>query len=1060
MIDKLLQFSIKHRWLMMVAALGLAVLGVYNYQRLPIDAVPDITNVQVQVNSSTPGYSPLEAEQRVTFPIETAMAGIPKVESTRSLSRYGLSQVTVVFEDGTDIYWARQQVAERLQQAKGQLPANIESQMGPISTGLGEIYMWTVDAKPGAKKADGSEYTATDLREIQDWVIRPQLRNVPGVVEVNSIGGFEKQYHVTPDPRKLVAYGLSFHDVMEALARNNANVGAGYIERNGEQYLIRVPGQVRDVAEIRAIVVASRKGLPVSIGDLAEVGVGNELRSGAALHNGHECVLGTTFMLMGENSRTVSHRVHERMAEVNRTLPEGVTASTVYNRTNLVDATIQTVRKNLLEGAVLVVVILFALLGNFRAALIAAAVIPLSMLFTITGMVTNKVSANLMSLGALDFGIIIDGAVIIVENCLRRLALAQPAGASPLKAQERFSLVFQATREVITPSIFGGLIIMVVYLPILTLTGVEGKMFVPMAVTVLLALGGAMILTLTFVPAAVAIFVSRKVTEKENRLIGFARRVYEPLLKRSLASTRLVAISAACLVGLSLLLAAGMGREFIPSLDEGDVLIQPVRIAGTSVTQSVEMSAVLERRLLQVPEVKEIFTRIGTDEVANDPMPPNTGDCYVMLKPRSAWPDPGKSKDALVEELTAAAEEVPGSNYEVTQPIQMRFNELISGVRSDVGVKIFGDDMEVLRRSADAVAKVLGTVAGHDAVKVEQITGLPMLTVKFKHTAMARYGLTVAEVQEVVQAAIGGKETGVLFEGDRRFPIVVRLPENLRTDIDSLRRFPIALSRADNSDQGLRNASLERSAFIPLGEVAEIDEQPGPNQISRESGKRRVVVTCNIRGRDISSFVAEAQEKIRNDVKLEPGYWITWGGQFEQLQSATKRLEIVVPIALLLIFVLLFMAFGSAKDSLLVFTGVPLALTGGIVAIWLRGIPLSISAGVGFIALSGVAVLNGVVLVSFINQLRGEGRPLHEAIVDGAITRLRPVLMTALVAALGFVPMALAHGRGAEVQRPLATVVIGGIISSTFLTLLVLPALYRIFHRHADLKAFEFSQGQ
>lgn len=1034
----------------MVAALGLAALGIYNYQRLPIDAVPDITNVQVQVNSSTPGYSPLEAEQRVTFPIETAMAGIPKVEYTRSLSRYGLSQVTVVFEDGTDIYWARQQVTERLQQAKDQLPADIESHMGPISTGLGEIYMWTVDVKPGAKKADGSEYTATDLREIQDWVIRPQLRNVAGVVEVNSIGGFEKQYHVTPDPRKLVAYALSFHDVMEALAKNNGNVGAGYIERNGAQYLIRVPGQVRDIAEIRAIVVASRKGLPVHIGDLAEVGVGNELRSGAALHNGHECVLGTTFMLMGENSRTVSHRVHDRMAEVNRTLPRGVTASTVYNRTNLVDATIQTVQSNLLEGAVLVVVILFALLGNFRAALIAAFIIPLSMLFTITGMVTNRVSANLMSLGALDFGIIVDGAVIIVENCMRRLGMAQHAAAGPLKAEERFRIVFQATREVVTPSIFGGLIIMVVYLPILTLTGVEGKMFVPMAFTVLLALGGAMILALTFVPAAVAIFVRRNVTEKENRLIAFARQIYEPLLKRSLASTRLVAVSGAILVALSLLLAVGMGREFIPSLDEGDVLIQPVRIAGTSVTQSAEMSAVLEKRLLKVAEVKEIFTRIGTDQVANDPMPPNTGDCYVMLKPRSEWPDPGKTRDALVEELTAAAEEVPGSNYEVTQPIQMRFNELISGVRSDVGVKIFGDDMEVLRNSADAVAKVLGTVAGNDAVKVEQVTGLPMLTVKFKQTAMARYGLMVAEVQEVIQAAIGGKESGVLFEGDRRFPIVVRLPENLRTDIDALRRLPIALARADNSDDGLRNASLERSAFIPLGEVAEIDEQPGPNQISRESGKRRVVVTCNIRGRDISSFVAEAQEKIRNDVKLEPGYWITWGGQFEQLQSATKRLEIVVPIALLLIFVLLFMAFGSVKDSLLVFTGVPLALTGGILAIWLRGIPLSISAGVGFIALSGVAVLNGVVMVSFINQLRREGRPILDAIMDGAITRLRPVLMTALVAALGFVPMALAHGRGAEVQRPLATVVIGGIISSTILTLLVLPALYRMFHRRGD----------
>jgi cobalt-zinc-cadmium resistance protein CzcA len=975
------------------------------------------------------------------------MAGIPKVESTRSLSRYGLSQVTVVFEDGTDIYWARQQVSERLQQAKGQLPPDIESQMGPISTGLGEIYMWTVDAKPGAKKADGSEYTATDLREIQDWVIKAQLRNVPGVVEVNSIGGFEKQYHVTPDPRKLVAYALSFHDVMEALAKNNANVGAGYIERNGEQYLIRVPGQVRDIADIRAIVVASRKGLPVHIGDLAEVGIGHELRSGSGLHNGHECVLGTTFMLMGENSRTVSRRVHERMSDVARTLPDGVTAHTVYNRTDLVDATIDTVKKNLLEGAVLVVVVLFALLGNIRAALIAAAIIPLSMLFTITGMVANKVSANLMSLGALDFGIIVDGAVIIVENCMRRLAMEQHGAAGPLKAQERFGIVFKATREVITPSIFGGLIIMVVYLPIMTLTGVEGKMFVPMAFTVLLALTGAMILALTFVPAAVAIFVSRKVTKKENRVIGFARRTYEPLLKRSLGATRLVAVSAACLVVLTLLLAAGMGREFIPSLDEGDVLIQPVRIAGTSVTQSTEMSAILEKRLLKVPEVREVFTRIGTAEVASDPMPPNTGDCYVMLKPRAQWPDPGKTKDRVVEELTAAAEEVPGSNYEITQPIQMRFNELISGVRSDVGVKIFGDDMEVLRRSADAVSKVLGTVAGNDAVKVEQVTGLPMLTVNFKPTAMARYGLTVAEVQEVIQAAIGGKESGVLFEGDRRFPIVVRLPENLRTDIDALRRLPIALARADNSDDGLRNASLERSAFIPLGEVAEIDEQPGPNQISRESGKRRIVVTCNIRDRDISSFVAEAQEKIRNDVKLEPGYWISWGGQFEQLQSATKRLEIVVPIALLLIFVLLFMAFGSVKDSLLVFTGVPLALTGGILAIWLRGIPLSISAGVGFIALSGVAVLNGVVMVSFINQLRRDGKLLMDAITEGAVTRLRPVLMTALVAALGFVPMALAHGRGAEVQRPLATVVIGGIISSTFLTLLVLPALYRMFHR-------------
>ncbi len=1055
MIEKLLEFSIKHRWLVLVAAIALGAVGVYNYQRLPIDAVPDITNVQVQVNSSTPGYSPLEAEQRVTFPIETAMAGIPKVEYTRSLSRYGLSQVTVVFEDGVDIYWARQQVSERIQQAKDQLPTDIAVQMGPISTGLGEIYMWTVDAKAGAKKADGTDYTPTDLREIQDWVIKPQLRNVPGVVEVNSIGGFEKQYHVTPDPRKLVAYGLSFHDVMEALAKNNANVGAGYIERNGEQYLIRAPGQVRDMTDVRGIVIASREGLPVHIGDVAEVLIGNELRSGSGLHNGHECVLGTTFMLMGENSRTVSHRVHERMQEIARTLPEGVEAKTVYNRTDLVDATIDTVKRNLLEGAVLVIVVLFALLGNFRAALIAAAIIPLSMLFTITGMVTNKVSANLMSLGALDFGLIVDGAVIIVENCMRRLSLEQHANGRLLKPQERFGIVLSATKEVITPSIFGGLIIMVVYLPILTLTGVEGKMFVPMALTVLLALAGAMIFALTFVPAAVAIFLSGKVSEKENRVMAGARRIYEPLLKGSLRIPRIVSACAASLVVVSLFLASQMGREFIPSLDEGDVLIQPVRIAGTSVTQSTEMSATLDKRFLKIPEVKEVFTRIGTAEVASDPMPPNTGDCYVMLKPRSEWPDPDKSKAAVVEELTAAAEEVPGSNYEVTQPIQMRFNELISGVRSDIGVKIFGDDMEVLRRSGEAVAKVLGTVAGNDAVKVEQVTGLPMLTVQFKRTAMARYGLTVAEVQDVIQAAIGGKESGVLFEGDRRFPIVVRLPENLRTDIDALRRLPIALPRSEHAEEGVRNVSLDRPAFIPLGEVADLDEQPGPNQISRESGKRRVVVTCNIKGRDISSFVAEEQRKIRDEVKLEPGYWITWGGQFEQLQSAMKRLEIVVPLALLLIFVLLFMAFGSVKDSLLVFTGVPLALTGGILALWLRDIPLSISAGVGFIALSGVAVLNGVVMISFIKQLREAGSPLDDAINEGAITRLRPVLMTALVAALGFVPMALAHGRGAEVQRPLATVVIGGIISSTILTLLVLPALYRMFHRHDNEASLE-----
>ncbi len=1056
MIAKLIEFSIKHRWFVLIFAVALGALGVYNYDRLPIDAVPDITNVQIQINTGAPGYSPLEAEQRLTFPIETAMSGIPDLEYTRSLSRYGLSQVTVVFKDGTDIYWARQQIAERIQQAKEQLPDGVEVEMGPISTGLGEIYMWTVDAKPGAKKPDGSPITPMDLREVQDWVIKPQLRNVPGVVEVNTIGGFEKQYHITPDPRKLVAYGLGFRDVMEALAKNNANVGAGYIERNGEQYLIRAPGQVTNVADIQRIVIGTRSGVPVRIRDVASVSLGKELRTGAGTYNGHEAVVGTTFMLMGENSRTVSHRVAERMKEINRTLPEGIVANTIYNRTNLVDATIETVKKNLLEGAVLVIVVLFALLGNFRAALIAAAIIPLSMLFTITGMVQQKVSGNLMSLGALDFGIIVDGAVIIVENCIRHLAEEQHRLGRLLKPKERFHIVFVATKEVITPSIFGGFIIMVVYLPILTLTGVEGKMFVPMAFTVLVALAGAMIFALTFVPAAVAIFLNGKVSEKENILMRLAKKVYVPLLNASLKARPTVAIAATCLVILSFLIASRMGTEFIPSLDEGDIALQALRMPGTSLTQSVEMQGQLEKRLLQFPEIKEVFARVGTAEVASDPMPPNIADGYVMLKPQKEWPNPNKTKEELIEEIDKAIAEIPGNNYEQSQPIQLRFNELISGVRSDVGVKIFGDNMDVLVATGEKIAAALRSVPGNEAVKVEQVGGLPMLTIKLKREAMSRYGLSVGEVQEVIEAAIGGTEAGNLFEGDRRFKLVVRLPEALRNDLDALRRIPLALPEDKDEKSEYSKIAAKAPAFIPLSEVAEFDMAPGPNQISRENGKRRIVVTCNIRGRDIGSFVGEAQQKIRDGVKIPPGYWIAWGGQFEQLQSATKRLQIVVPIALLLIFVLLFMAFGTVKDSLLVFTGVPLALTGGIMALWLRDISLSISAGVGFIALSGVAVLNGVVMVSFINHLRLQGKSLDEAISEGAITRLRPVLMTALVAALGFVPMALAHGRGAEVQKPLATVVIGGIISSTILTLLVLPALYRMFHQHGDMKPEDF----
>jgi cobalt-zinc-cadmium resistance protein CzcA len=1051
MIDKLINFSIKHRWLVLLGAFGIAGLGIYNYRQLPIDAVPDITNVQVQINTSAPGYSPLEVEQRITFPVETAMAGLPKLDYSRSLSRYGLSQVTIVFQEGTDIYFARQLIAERLQQVKERLPSGVETQMGPISTGLGEIYMWTVNAKPGATKPDGTAYTPADLRELQDWVIKPQLKNVPGVVEVNTIGGYEKQYHVTPQPQKLVAYGFSFRDVTEALARNNANIGAGYIERNGEQYLIRVPGQVRTIDEIKAIVVGTRDGIPVRIRDIAEVALGNELRTGAATHNAEETVLGTTFMLMGENSRTVSHHVDEKMKEINRTLPEGVEARTVYNRTNLVDATIETVQKNLVEGAVLVIVILFLLLGNVRAALIAAAIIPLSMLFTVTGMVQNKISGNLMSLGALDFGIIVDGAVIIVENCIRRLGEEQHNRGRLLKPNERLQIVFEATREVIKPSIFGSIIIMVVYLPILTLSGVEGKMFTPMAITVLLALGGAMIFALTFVPATIAIFLRGKISEKKNLLMRIAKFAYVPLLNFSLSNRSLMAVSAATLIALCGLLATRMGTVFIPSLDEGDLALQVLRMPGTGLEQSVNMQRAVEERLKQFPEVKESFARVGTAEVASDPMPPNIADSYIMLKPQKEWPNPGKSKAELIEEMNEALAQIPGNNYEMSQPIQLRFNELISGVRSDVGVKIFGDDMEQLLSAGQKIAAVLGKVPGAADIKVEQVGGLPMLTMNLKREAMSRYGISAREVQEVIEAAIGGAEAGKIFEGDRRFSLVVRLPETLRNDLDALRRVPIMLPNGNSDSGGLNKIVFNGQNFIPLSEVADFEFKPGPNQISRENGKRRIVVTCNVRGRDIGSFVTEAQARINEGVKIPPGYWIAWGGQFEQLQSASQRLVIVVPVAMLSIVVLLFMAFGSAKDALLVFTGVPLALTGGVLALWLRDIPLSISAGVGFIALSGVAVLNGVVMISFINSLRLTGKPLDDAIREGAVTRLRPVLMTALVAALGFVPMALAHGRGAEVQQPLATVVIGGLISSTVLTLLVLPALYRMFHRHGDL---------
>ena len=912
--------------------------------------------------------------------------------------------------------------------------------------------MWSLEWDENHPRLKDPFDAAVELRTVQDWVIRPQLRTVPGVAEINSIGGYVKQYQVAPDPEKLMAFNITFRDVMIALTKNNANVGAGYVEHRGEQYLIRAPGQVVSENEIANIVIGTHRGVPIHIHDVAEVRIAKELRTGAATKNGRETVLGTVFMLKGENSRTVSLRVADKMEEINRTLPEGIQANVVYDRTKLVNATLKTVRDNLSEGALFVILVLFLLLGNFRAALITALVIPLSMLFAISGMVSNKISGNLLSLGAIDFGIIVDSAVIIVENCIRRMALEQTRLQRELKPEERHFIVQEAAVEVSRPSIFGVVIIMIVYLPILTLTGVEGKMFQPMAFTVLAALTGALILSLTFVPAMVAQFATGRFSEKKNIILELAKKTYEPLLNLSLKNRGAVMTLAGVMIVLSLLIGTRLGTEFIPTLDEQDMAVHALRIPGTGLDQAASMQHALEKKFTEFPEVDYVFAKIGTAEIATDPMPPSVADVFVMTRPRSQWPNPKKSRTQLVAEMEQKLVGIPGNKYEFTQPIQMRFNELIAGVRSDVAVKVFGDDLDILLHEAERVSGMLSTVPGATDVRVEQVTGLPVLTIQLNRSEMARLGLNVADVQDVIEIAIGGKLAGQVFQGDRRFDLIVRLPDRTRQNISLLKGIPLPYP------EGLRgiprpvaNAPSARRqplpAFITLGAVADFKVVKGPNQISRENGKRRVVVTANVRGRDLGSFVEQAQNLIQSKLTLPTGYWISWGGTFEHLISATQRLWVVVPVALLLIFMMLYAAFGSTRQALIVFTGVPLAWTGGIVSLWMRGIPLSISAAVGFIALSGVAVLNGVVMISFINKLREEGMDVVPAVVEGSLTRLRPVLMTALVASLGFLPMALATGTGAEVQRPLATVVIGGILSSTVLTLFVLPALYREFHK-------------
>ncbi len=1032
MIDALIRFSIERRWLVLFLVFVTAALGVWNYHRLPIDAVPDITTVQVQINARAPGYTPLEAESRVTVAIESGMGGLPGLQNFRSISKYGLAQVTVVFADGTDLYFARQQVNERLQSVRERLPPGVALEMGPAATGLGEIFMYVVEARPDARKPDGSAYDATDLRTIQDWIIRPQLRQVAGVSEVDAIGGYTKQFHVLPDPARLLSFGLSLSDLERALTANNANMGAGYIESNGEQQLVRVPGQLTGIEGLKNVVIASRSGVPVRVSDVAEVAIGKPLRTGAAQLGGDQTVLSTAFMRVGENSRSVSLAVSAKLTEINKRLPPGVVAQPVYNRTDLVDLTIATVQKNLLEGAALVLVVLLLMLGNVRAALLTAMVIPLSMLMLMTSMVETKVSANLMSLGALDFGLIVDGAVIIVENCILRLAGKQHHLGRLLTMEERFHTTFTATREVFTPSLVSVLVVILVNLPLLALSGVEGKMFRPMALTVIMALLAALVLSLTFVPAAVALLLRGRIAEKDNLIVRSAKRVYAPVLDAALRLRLPIAAAAFGFVVLCGVLASRMGSEFIPQLNEGDVVVLVNRIPGIGIEQAERMQSTLNKMLVKIPEAQRVFTRTGTNDAATDPMSPGETDVFFMLKPRKEWPDTGKSKAQLMRELDAALATVPGMLYEFSQPIEMRFNELIAGVRAALAVKIYGDDFDTLTRLSQQAAAIVRKVPGAEGVKAEATSGLPTLTVLPRLAVLARYGLDTGTVQGMVATAIGGTTVGQIFEGDARFDVVVRLPEDLRSSPEALARLPIPLPNGGS---------------VPLQEVAEITLANGANQISRENGKRRVVVTANANGRDLGGFVSDVQARLERELKLPPGYYLDYGGTFEQLQSASQRLTVLAPLTLLMIFALLMMTFGSARDAALVFSGVPLALTGGVIALLLRGIPLSITAGVGFITLSGVAVLTGVVMVAAIRDQLANGADLDTAIREGAMSRLRPILMVAMVAALGFLPMALNTGTGAEVQRPLATVVIGGILSSTLLTLVVLPGLYRLFSK-------------
>lgn len=1055
MIEKIIKFSIINRYLIILLTLAAGSYGLICLKHLPIDAVPDITNNQVQINTLAVGLSPSEVEKLVTLPIENGLSGIPGLETTRSLSRNGFSQVTAIFEDNVNIYFARQQIAEKLNEAKEGMPEGIDPIMGPIATGLSEIYMWAVEyehpdglntsiklGKPGWQ-GNGTyltpegNYLRTQvelesyLRTVQDWIIKPQLKRIPGLAEIDSIGGYNLQYHVEPYPEKMLAYKITFQDILQALKSNNLNIGAGYIEQNSEAYVVKGDGRIEKPEQIGNITLKSYNGTTVKIRDIAEIVVGKELRSGSASQNGREIVIGTAMMLIGGNSRTIAQAVDKKMHEIQSSLPPGIKTTTLLNRTNLVDATIETVIKNLTEGALFVIAILFLMLGNFRAACITACVIPLSMLFTAIGMVHSKISGNLMSLGALDFGLIVDGAVIITENCLRTISEKQAQLKRNLNLHERLEQVATASNEMIQPTVYGQLIILIVYLPLLTFTGVEGKMFQPMAMTVIYALLAAFVLSLTFIPALLSIGLSKQIKDHESPIFQKCKKIYQFFLEKALNQSYTILTCGSLLVIAAVVLFQNLGQEFVPTLDEKDLAINVSRIPRTSLSQSTAMQLQVEKTLKSFPEVALVFSKTGTAEMASDPMPPNVSDTFVMLKPRAEWPDPSLRKSELIEKMEDALSHLPGNNYEFTQPIELRFNELIAGVKSDVAVKVYGDDFNTMQKTANAIARSLDKIPGTADLQVPHTDGLPVLQVNVKRNEAHRLGVNVADIFDLVSIAIGGSKAGVLLQGDRSFDLLVRLSENLRQDLTALENLPMPLPS-------------QNAGTIPLKEVAQLIMTEGLNEISREDGKRVVTIQTNVRGMDLGSFVSNAKEVIQSEVAIPPGYWLEWGGQFEHLISSREKLYIAIPLCFLVIFLLLLNALQSFKKALVVFTGVPFALTGGIFSLWICDIPFSISAAAGFIALSGIAVLNGLVMMSCINKLIQEHTLPYPAIISGALIRLRPVLMTALVASLGFLPMALANGTGAEVQKPLATVVIGGLISSTFLTLFLLPVLCKL----------------